>query len=503
MGFRSIGTFSVLVALCSTTAIRGVGLGTDYSDAALRKLSSATQQQRNGQHLANLSALRNLRDPALKPFFYKLAQHNNWIIQVHAVLGLSELSKDGLVDTWLIQQVAPLARQQLVSQSLRDHLLTTQQMQSLLDWSLLEPAPTLLITADLHSKGVSPSEEVLHQLVNNTDLGIATVAALLSANQETIEDVTNRLRRSTAREKRVALSQAMHLIQLYEFPAGKQWLESLLDTTTHNLTDAQFLQSLFTLLHLDHDSGMEQWKNAIPSEPTKLEQVRFLLLLMDAGVEIDDSITQLLNIDPEDGLPYALSRAGSETIDDASQGSSYIQSLIDLVNRGHSKSTQWAFRRASTLPNAFAEEFYTTLTMLPEDSSTTDARRRDVSVLSFSKLIQLDPIKAWQLLRTVEDDSQQQELMLLAMLQHPGDELLEKEATAIRRIGVGRPDAMALLLAARGTEPLSDSDQRLLGLIAASGASIGSPLETQAAWLYLRRVGMTDQALAAATTPSP
>ncbi len=62
---------------------------------------------------------------------------------------------------------------------------------------------------------------------------------------------------------------------------------------------------------------------------------------------------------------------------------------------------------------------------------------------------------------------------------------------------------MALLLAARGTDPITDSDQRLLGLIAASGAAIESSLETQAAWLYLRRMGMTDQALAAATTNSP
>jgi hypothetical protein len=138
--------------------------------------------------------------------------------------------------------------------------------------------------------------------------------------------------------------------------------------------------------------------------------------------------------------------------------------------------------------------------MLPNEGSTIDARSRDIAVMAFRKLIQLNPDHAWNLLRRVEDDSHQQELMLLAMLQHKGDELLEKEATAIRRIGVGRPDAMALLLAARGTEQLSQSDQRLLGLIAASGASIGSPLETQAAWLYLRRMGMTDQALAAATT---
>ena len=224
---------------------------------------------------------------------------------------------------------------------------------------------------------------------------------------------------------------------------------------------------------------------------------------MDAEIQLDEAIAEKLKIGSEDGLPYTLYLAGLESPHDPTDGEPYVELLLALANRGHSKSTEWTFRRVENLPKELAQTFYTSLSMLPTESSANNARSRGIAVMAFRKLIKVNPDHAWNALREVEDDSHQQELMLLAMLQHRGDELLEREAIAIRRIGVARPDAMALLLAARGTEPLSQSDQRLLGLIAAGGASIGSPLETQAAWLYLRRMGMTDQALAAATTPFP
>ena len=502
MGFRCLRSISVFLVIGFTTSFLHADANADYTKAALRKLATATQQQKNGEHLANLSALRNLRDPTLKPFFYKLAQHNNWSIQVHAVLGLSELAENGLVDPWLVQQVAPLAREQLIIQSLRDDLLSVEDMQSLLNWSLLEPSSTLLLTANLHSKGIAPSADRLEQLVDNSDLGIATVAALLSEDSKTIRAVSNRLRRATTREKRIALSQTLQLIQLYALPSSSNWLSMLLASPAYRLTDNQTLQTLFTLLKLDKEVGMKHWMNSVPSEPTKLEQVRFILLLMDAEIQLDGAIAEKLKIGSEDGLPYTLYIAGLESPHDPTDSESYVELLLALANRGHSKSTEWTFRRVENLPKELAQTFYTSLSMLPTESAN-NARSRGIAVIAFQELIKVNPDHAWNALREVEDDSHQQELMLLAMLQHRGDELLEREAIAIRRIGVARPDAMALLLAARGIEPLSESDQQLLGLIAAGGASIGSPLETQAAWLYLRRMGMTDQALAAATTPSP
>ena len=492
-----------MVALCLATSFSYSGTSTDHTEAALRKLKTATQQQRNGEHLANLGALRSLRDPSLKPFFYNLVQHNNWSIQVHAVLGLGELNEDGRIDPWLVQQVAPLAREQLVIKALQDNLISTEDMKNLLDWSLLEPAPSLLLIADLNSKGVTPDPETIEQLVNNSDLGIATIASLITGNLKTITDVMNRLRRGTSRERRIALSQTLQIIQQYDLPSATQWLVTLLESPEFKLSDRDIQHTLFTLLKVNPKIGKEHWINLLPSEPSKLEQVRFVLLLMDADIQLDESIAQKLHISPEDGIPYALYRAGLESVETPKDGDAYIELLLDLANRGHSHTTDWTFERVKTLPTALAQSFYTSLAVLPMDTSSMNTKRSNLAVVAFQELIKTNPTHAWGLLRAVEDDSHQQELMLLAMLQSQGNTVLETEATAIRRIGVGRPDAMALLLAARGTESLSESDQRLLGLIAASGASIGSPLETQAAWLYLRRRGMTEQALAAATTTSP
>jgi hypothetical protein len=59
---------------------------------------------------------------------------------------------------------------------------------------------------------------------------------------------------------------------------------------------------------------------------------------------------------------------------------------------------------------------------------------------------------------------------------------------------------MTLLLIARGSEPLQLTDQKYLGIIAAGGGHVSPALETQAAWLYLKGMGLADKALAAVST---
>ena len=80
------------------------------------------------------------------------------------------------------------------------------------------------------------------------------------------------------------------------------------------------------------------------------------------------------------------------------------------------------------------------------------------------------------------------------------DEEAVQEATKIRRIGVNRADVLTLLLIARSASPLEKKDQEYLGIIAAGGGHVSPVLETQAAWLYLRRMGLADKALAAVST---
>ncbi|HIN09186.1 MAG TPA: hypothetical protein EYM64_01260, partial [Phycisphaerales bacterium] len=143
---------AAVLFVCALPMTMGVASNdTDHSDAALRQLRDATKYQRSGQHLLNLAALRNLRDSDLRPFFFQFTQHPEWTVQVHAVLGLAELSDEGVVDPWLVQQVAPSAREHLIAQALEDGLLEREQMEELLAWPLLEAAPRLLLLADLRS----------------------------------------------------------------------------------------------------------------------------------------------------------------------------------------------------------------------------------------------------------------------------------------------------------------------------------------------------------------
>ena len=100
------------------------------------------------------------------------------------------------------------------------------------------------------------------------------------------------------------------------------------------------------------------------------------------------------------------------------------------------------------------------------------------------------------MLQSAKDDSEQQQLLLLAMLQIPNEDTVE-QASKLKRIGLNKADIMTLLLVARGSSPLQENDQEYLGIIAAGGGHLSPALETQAAWLYLKKMGLADKALAA------
>ena len=126
-----------------------------------------------------------------------------------------------------------------------------------------------------------------------------------------------------------------------------------------------------------------------------------------------------------------------------------INALVNLIERGHRDSTQWAFKVASKLTDQQAIPFLKALSSFENDASP---RRREAASRAFSMLIAIDPISAWELLHKAEDDSTQQEHMLYAMLQSTDANSIDdavKQASKLKRIGVNKADVMTLLLVAR------------------------------------------------------
>ena len=484
----------VVITTCAMSANSLFASGSDYSDAALRQLQEATRNQRSGQHLLNLASLRSLNDKDLRPFFSQFTQHPDWTVQVHAVLGLAELSEEQTVDPWLVQQIAPTAREHLIAQALDDGLLKQEQMETLLKWESLEATPRLLLLSDLRRLGNELDSEMIDGLSRSTDLSVAMFAALLGGKGDTIDNKTQSLRRATRRDRDNALQRTLLLIRQYKFTEATPWLVSLLDDGSVVLTDTQRYWTLFTLLSVNNEIGIEIWNREFSFEPNRKDQVRYFLLLLEAGIYPTESVRERLLIELDDPLLGNMFISGKINGNKESITPETITSLSDLVTQGHRATTDWAFRIAlESLTSDQAMQFYKSLAIVPDGANP---RRKEAAIRSFTELIRVAPSEAWTILRSTKDDSRQQELLLLAMLQVADEEAVE-EATKLRRIGVNRADVLALLLMARSSTPLEKKDQEYLGIIAVGGGHVSPALETQAAWLYLKRMGLADKALAA------
>jgi hypothetical protein len=336
------------------------------------------------------------------------------------------------------------------------------------------------------------------ELVDITDLSVAIFAALLLGDSEKIEGATRRLRRAVRTDRNKALHRTLQLIRQYKVQDASPWLMSLLEDDAIALSDKERYWTLFALLTVDKDLGLEIWNRAFSLEPERIDQVRYLLLLLESSITPTPQNVQRLKIDMDDPLLGLMVRAGNINDDNSRTGTAKdVQAMIELVEQGHRDSINWVFRVAEKqLSVKHAKSFYQPLSRIPESSTL---RRNEVAVRAFVNLIRIAPEAAWVILRDVEDDSVQQELLLFAMLQgNEKDAVIE--AAKLRRIGVNKADVMTLLLIARGSEPLQLTDQKYLGIIAAGGGHVSPALETQAAWLYLKGMGLADKALAAVST---
>ena len=487
-----------IIAMVATTLMfASVSRDTDKTDAALVQLQKATSSDNS---LINLAALRNLRDIDLRPFFFQFAQHPDWPVQVHAVLGLAELSDEQTIDPWLVQQVAPLAREHLLLQAIDDGLVQKEQLESLLKWPLLENTPKLWLISELSMLGEEPNKTMLRDLSSTTELSVAMFASLLLDEEEVIDEVTRRLRRASSIEKDKALQTTFQMIRQYKLQSAADWLNDIIENNAVALNDNERYFALHTLLVVAPDDGITLWESQFPTEPNRKEQVRYLLVLLESDIIPTPKMIERLDIDLDDSLLGLMATSGAVNKPIERVTNSDVDALADLIKRGHRDSTEWAFKAAPKLSEANQIRLYTELSTFEDDASP---RRRDSASRAFRQLIKVKTEKAWELLHETKDDSAQQEYMLLAMLQITDNLIMNdaiEQATLLKRIGVNKADVMTLLLMARGQEPLPDIDQKYLGIIAAGGGDVIQPLKTQAAWLYLKKMGLADKALAAVST---
>ena len=273
---------TLVLLVAATVADRAV-------EASIRHLRRAVVVRPDGSQLVLLSALRQLKDPTLRSFFYQLAQDDDPGLRIHAILGLGEIDESGQIDPWLIRQLAsPEARYTVIANALGSDLIDTARINVLLDSEDLEPKSRVLLSAALVARGEPLEAAALARLSDNPSLITAGMVAclLVQAGDETaFSGYRTRVAELPASRRN------RHLVVMFEL-IGSHKLTETLDWVVEMLSDPNadpevVAWGLAVVLRLDAPRGVPLWSHALGDDPPYGRCIRYARLLLGAGAAVD------------------------------------------------------------------------------------------------------------------------------------------------------------------------------------------------------------------------
>jgi hypothetical protein len=318
------------------------------------------------------------------------------------------------------------------------------------------------------------------------------LAACLLADLENtaaLDDFKKRLSVIETDQRSEVVGWCLEAIRRYRLGGCLTWVKSLVDepSTSKDLLP----RCVLTLLELDVLSGLEAWNTTLGDQPAYQQRVRYGLLLLAGGAEVPPTSYDRIKGDSGEDLIDAIIDVGKTM----SERRNPVEPLKNLIDLGHSRSTEWAMSYVKKLAPEHSEQIYAFLIDRIPNPKPEQTDSNALAMLATAKLFELKPELVFDRLRNAEDDSDMQQAILLGLFESNVPSI-GVAAAKIRRIGSGRADCLALLLLAKHSKTLAAPDVEQLGKIAAGGGRLSPALQIQAAWLYLKHSGQKESALA-------
>lgn len=487
---RTTGAVALLAALLLAAPAPGQGV-----DDAIRQLRRAVVAQRDNGHLPLLAALRQLRDPRLAPLFRHLAAHEDWQVQVHAVLARVELSDDARLQPAHLAPMDPRGHEHVIAHAVDGGHLDAVGAAALLAIGDLSPSARLLAAGEAIRGGVPVDVAGLRPLLEESDPRAAVLAACLLAETDDPGWLDHARRGFDATDQR-----GRDRLRQWACEAIRQYrLESALPLVHETLAVAGLdrhaeAAAVLALLELDRAAGLAAWRGRLGADPSQARKVRFVLLLLAAGPPyVAEPLARVGSGDP----PLAALIEVGRTL---AAGDDPAGPLMDLLDLDHARSTAWALDALDDLPDSTAIPVLVHLLDAVESDPPPTADRVAAAVEATTSLYRRAPALVVERLHRVEDDGLAQQALLLGLYDVHDPGVLD----AVRRLPhaePGRADSIALILLARHAPELAAPDLDQLATVAAGGGRVGPGLRVQAAWLYLRHSGAADAAFQRLLTP--
>jgi len=492
LGRRNGLRLSAVLAFCLWANAAVAQEIADPLESSIRLLRRAVTAAPSESNMPLLFALRQLRDPDLKPFFHQLAQKKDWMLQVHAVLGLGEIEANHTIDPWLVTQVLPETQEAVIATGLDLDLLGPPQIKELLGWDKLSPMSRLFLLAEqVLLKGQADPAE-LNTLAASDNSHIASLSAALLAQQgdtSALDRFDAKLKTMNAGEQLEIQSWLMQAIRKYELINCLPWVRKVIDSPEVDPEVAY--QGVFALLVLKDPAAIEAWNQHLGDSPAYPDRVRFGMMLLSAKNVPASAFDRLAPADGEELLKQIVESGRL-----LSSGGDVSAAIIAMLKLGHPRTTAWAMDFIKTIESADAERVYKFVLDKGAENGGKQGDPLALEIESASRLYAIQPADVLARLAAAPDDSQHQQALLLGLFEATSTDVGDAAAN-IRRIGSGRSDCLALLLVAKHAKSLPPNDLRQLGLIASGGGQVSGILQTQAAWLYLKLAGKVDESLPA------
>ena len=464
----------------------------DPIEGATRQIRDAVNYRPDGWHHVLLTSLRQLGDPALRPLFQSLVQAPHWTLQLDGILGLAELS-DGSVETFLLEQIEdPRERAAGIRAAISLDRVGIDETTAMLQWKGLAPEDRLTILSTRVRRGGDAPIEELRQLVEHENPDVSVVAALLLADRLDeawqLDRAIERLDRlGPEARSRTTLVFAQEAERLKSPEAAAILAKLAVDERSDR---SARLGCLAALLAIDEVAGVDLWADLFARETTGSGRLRAALLLLASEIRLQPETISML--DGQGAVLGSLASAARAIHACEGQG----EALRAVLEGGHRLSVAWAMTALLDQPIEVAAPFYESI-IRDLVSRQLDPSMLAVAIEATTRLASLDPARLAPLVEAAaRDDEAILEAMLVGILGTDDRAAAARLGRQVLGKSGRRCDSLALLAIARTDEPLSREELDQLGVAASGGGRLDPALQVQAAWLFLRRSGRLDQALA-------
>ena len=496
---------STLAAACIAAAAGAQYGPVDPTDSTLRALREGLTSTNDGVQHASMVALRQLRDPSLRPFFERMTKSDDWSLRVDAVLGLAELAQGARIDLELVESLpGETDRESAISAAITLELLDAERVATLLSWDDLPPMAKALLAAELRKLGGTPDGALLAKLSQSKTPEVAGIAAAIELDlgtpgaQAAADAVLATLGALPARARSSAAAQIAEACSISRLRGAAPFVGSL--CALADIAPDARMRALGSLLVLSPESGYPLFAKAVEGDRSQLSLVRHAAVLLASGARAPEAEWNRLR--NGDALLEGIADTGAML----ARGDD-LSAYAKIVSLNHRITLIAALEGARRIGPSAERALGIEALALLRDRSKNLGPLLDPALRALARLAATAPgelrVALEESLSADAPNRELQEAILMSLLGSGTPEASEVASVArgrATRLG----EAFICLSRARASQNLEQADIDFLATIAGGGANVDPTLRTQAAWLWTRHAGraspVTD-ALCAAPTP--